>query len=158
MPLPDTPRSDEALLAMQANWQTSGDAAYASDAAYPSQRAWLASKGTLREYAHAAVAFEQDTGTWKSSVLHGAAILFFENQNYSGCPFVDGATCLDSIEAGLMSGRSITHFSERAGLVTSPFPLPALREATFTGAWGSSQYGIVSWSGHGMPDGAYRTT
>jgi hypothetical protein len=103
------------------------------------------------------VAFEQDTGAWKSNVLHAGAILFFENQNYSGYPFIDGATCLDSIETGLMGALNITHFSEQSGLVASPFPWPALTEAAFTSAWGTGEYAHVNWSGHGWSDGAYRT-
>jgi hypothetical protein len=103
------------------------------------------------------VTFEQDTGAWKNNVLHGAAILFFENQNYGGYPFIDGATCLDSIETALMGGMTITHFSEQSGIVTSPFPWPALTEATFTSAWGSGEHAVVNWSGHGWSDGAYRT-
>jgi hypothetical protein len=103
------------------------------------------------------VAFEQDTEAWKTDILHGGAILFFENQNYSGYPFIDGATLLDSMETGLMSGFSITHFSEQAGIVTSLFPWPPITEAAFTGAWGNGRYGIVNWSGHGWSDGVYRT-
>lgn len=103
------------------------------------------------------VAFDQNTGTWKANVLHGAAILFFENQNYSDYPFIDGATLLDSIETGLMSGFSITHFSEQTGIVTSPFPWPQITEAAFTGEWGRGKYGVVNWSGHGWSDGVYRT-
>jgi hypothetical protein len=103
------------------------------------------------------VTFEQDTGAWKGNVLHGAAILFFESQDHSDYPFVDGATCLDSIETGLMGGRVITHYSERAGLVTSPFPWLPVTESAFTSAWRNGQHGIVNWSGHGWNDGAYRT-
>jgi hypothetical protein len=104
------------------------------------------------------VAFEQDTGDWKTNVLHGGAILFFENQNGGGYPFVDGATCLDSLETGLMSGYSITHFSEQAGIVRSLFDWPPLTEQSFTSSWGNGEHAIVNWSGHGWCDGAYRTT
>ncbi|MCK4413196.1 MAG: T9SS type A sorting domain-containing protein [Candidatus Eisenbacteria sp.] len=103
------------------------------------------------------VTFEQDTGDWKSNVLHGGAILFFENQNQSGYPFIDGATCLDSIETGLMSGFTITHFSEQAGIVTSPFPWPPLTEASFTSSWGNGEHAIVNWSGHGWCNSVART-
>jgi hypothetical protein len=102
-------------------------------------------------------AFEQDTGSWKTNVLHGGAILFFENQNHGDYPFIDGASCLDSMEVGLMGGYSITHFSEQSGIVTSLFPWPALTEAVFTSEWGSGEYAIVNWSGHGWCDGAART-
>jgi hypothetical protein len=105
------------------------------------------------------VAFERDTGAWKRNVLHGAAVLFFENQDYTGYPFIDGATCLDSIETGLMGGAgyAITHFSERMGVVTSSFNWPALTEYSFTSSWGNGEHAIVNWSGHGWCDGAYRT-
>ncbi len=103
------------------------------------------------------VTFEQDTGSWKTNVLHAGSILFFENQNYSGYPFIDGATLLDSIETGLMSGYSITHMSEQAGLVTSPFPWPPISEIAFSNAWRNGQYAVVNWSGHGWPNGASRT-
>jgi hypothetical protein len=103
------------------------------------------------------VAFEEDNGAWKNNVLHAGAILFFENQDYSGYPFIDGATCLDSIETGLMSGYNISHLSEQQGIVTSHFDWPPLSEATFTGNWRNLEHAIVNWSGHGWPDGAYRT-
>jgi hypothetical protein len=103
------------------------------------------------------VAFEQDTGSWKQKVLHGGAILFFENQDYSGYPFVDGATCLDSIETALMSGREITHFSEQAGIFPSEFDWPPLTEYSFGNTWGSGGFGIVNWSGHGWCNAAYRS-
>ncbi len=102
------------------------------------------------------VAFEQDTGGWKDRVLHGGAILFFENQNYDGVPFICGCRSLAAIEDDLMSGMTITHYSEQAGIVTSPYPWAALTEGNFIGSWRSGQYGIVNWSGHGSPDGAWR--
>jgi hypothetical protein len=103
------------------------------------------------------VTFEEDAGAWKTQALLAGAILFFENQNYGGYPFIDGATCLDSIETGLMGGWTVSHYSEQAGLVTSLFPWPALTEAAFTTAWGTGEYAVVNWSGHGWCDGAYRT-
>jgi hypothetical protein len=103
------------------------------------------------------VAFEQDGGAWKRNILHGGAILFFEHQDHGDYPFIDGATCLDSIETGLMSGHAITHFSERYGIVQSGFAWSPLTEGTFTSRWGNGQFGVVNWSGHGWCDGAYRT-
>jgi len=103
------------------------------------------------------VAFEEDNGAWKSNILHAGTILFFENQNYGGYPFIDGATLLDSMETGLMNGWNITHMSEQTGIYTSPFPWPPVTEAVFTGAWNSGQYALVNWSGHGWPNGVSRT-
>lgn len=101
--------------------------------------------------------FEQDTGAWKRNVLQAGAILFYENQDHGGTPFVDGASCLDSMETALMGGCTIQHYSEQAGLTRSLCDWPALTEATFTSAWHSGQNAVVNWSGHGWPDGAYRT-
>ena len=85
------------------------------------------------------------------------AILFYENRDYSGYPFIDGATCLDSIEKGIMQDWTITHFSEQAGLVPSSYPWLALSEEPFTSAWRSGEFAVVNWARHGWCDGAYRT-
>ncbi|MGB2768500.1 MAG: C25 family cysteine peptidase [Candidatus Zixiibacteriota bacterium] len=98
------------------------------------------------------VAFEQDTGAWKQQVLHAGAIAYFENENYSGRELSDGATILDSIETDIMSGWTISHYSEQGGLATSAYDWPALTEAAFIGDWRNGQYGIVNWSAHGWSD------
>ena len=103
------------------------------------------------------VAFEQDTGAWKDNALTAGSILFFENQDHSGYPFIDGTTCLDSVETALMGGMTITHMSEQSGVVTSPFPWPPISESAFNTAWRTGQHAVVNWSGHGWSDGAYRT-
>ncbi|MFH1312110.1 MAG: C25 family cysteine peptidase [Candidatus Eisenbacteria bacterium] len=103
------------------------------------------------------VTFEQDTGAWKNNALSAGSILFFENQNHSGYPFIDGTTCLDSIETGLMGGMTLTHMSEQAGVMTSPYPWPPISESAFNTAWRTGEHAYVNWSGHGWSDGAYRT-
>ncbi len=103
------------------------------------------------------VAFEQDTGAWKDQALHPGAILFFENQDFTGYPFIDGARCMDVIETDLMSGWAISHYCEHEGLVPSSYPWDALTEAAFTADWRTGQYGVVNWSGHGWPRGVVRT-
>jgi hypothetical protein len=102
------------------------------------------------------VTFEQDAGSWKKNVLHPTTILFFENQNYSGYPFIDGASVIDSIETGLMDGWNITHMSEQFGIVTSLFPWPAVSEAAFIDHWHNGQYAVVNWSGHGWSNSVSR--
>jgi hypothetical protein len=103
------------------------------------------------------VAYEQDTGPWKDNALHAGAILFFENQDFSGYPFIDGPRCLDVIETDLMTGWTINHYSEYTGLVPSSYPWGVLSENAFTSDWRNGQYGVVNWSGHGAPSGVYRT-
>lgn len=103
------------------------------------------------------VTFEQDAGSWKKNVLHPTTILFFENQNFGGYPFVDGATVIDSIETGLMNGWNITHMSEQYGLVTSLFPWPPVGEGNFSNHWRNGEFAVVNWSGHGWSNGVSRT-
>jgi hypothetical protein len=95
------------------------------------------------------VAFEQDTGAWKQQALHAGAIAYFENEDYSGRDLGDGAAIVDSIETDLMSGWSISHYSEQGGLGPSAYDWPALNEIAFIGDWRGGQYGIVNWSAHG---------
>jgi hypothetical protein len=102
------------------------------------------------------VLFEQDTGTWKDSALHGGAVLFYENQDYMGIPYRDGATCLDEIESTIMSGWNISHYCEHDGLDPSDYGWPALTMSAFTADWRTDSYGVVNWAGHGSPDGAWR--
>ncbi len=103
------------------------------------------------------VAFEQDTGPWKNQALQPGAILFFENQNFSGYPFIDGARVCDAIETDFMSGWTVSRYSEQSGIVVSDYAWPALTLASFTDDWRTGQYGIVNWSGHGSAEGVYRT-
>jgi len=102
------------------------------------------------------VSFEQDTGDWKDSALHGGAILFFENEGNSGYPFVDGARLCNAIETDLMNGWTISHYSEQEGLNTSGYDWPALSEESFEDDWRNGKYGIVNWAGHGAPISASR--
>lgn len=102
------------------------------------------------------VSFEQDTGTWKNSALHGGAFWYFANEDNNGRPVYDGATCMNEIETNLMGGWTVSHYSEQGGLAVSAFPWPALSEAAFAGDWRNGQYSIVNWGAHGWSDGAAR--
>jgi hypothetical protein len=103
------------------------------------------------------VSVEQDTGAWKRHALHAGAILFFENQDFSGIPLRDGAVFVDEVESHLMQGWSLSRYAERSGLVPSPYPWPALTLSSFLVDWMGGDYGFVNWAGHGWPDGVYRT-
>jgi len=104
------------------------------------------------------VSFGQDTGQWKNRALQPGAILFFENENYSGYPFCDGARLPYQIESDLMnSDWTISHYSEQSGLRTSDYDWPAISETAFTSDWRGGQYGVVNWAGHGGPNGVGRT-
>jgi len=103
------------------------------------------------------VAFEQSTGAWKNDAILAGSILFFENQDFGGGPFLDGATLLDSLDRALLGGWSVTRFSEQAGIVTSLFPWPAIKQSTFATAWRTGEHAVVIWSGHGWCETAART-
>jgi hypothetical protein len=103
------------------------------------------------------VRVEQDTGAWKRHALHAGAILFFANQNGSGIPLRDGATCVDEIEKQVMGGWTMSRYSEQTGLVISPYPWPQLTLQDFYVDWSTGSYGFVNWGGHGWPDGVART-
>jgi hypothetical protein len=103
------------------------------------------------------VSFGQDTGSWKSQALQPGAILFFENEDYGGYPFCDGARLPYQIETDLMNGWSVSRYSEQSGLRTSDYDWPAISETAFTSDWRGGQYGVVNWSGHGGPHGVGRT-
>lgn len=95
------------------------------------------------------VAFEQDTGAWKSSALDAGAIAYFANEDHSGRETSDGAFWIDSIETDLMTGWTLSHYSEQAGLAPSEYDWPALSEGTFISDWRNGQYGVVNWDAHG---------
>ncbi len=103
------------------------------------------------------VRYEQDTGDWKRSALHAGAVLFYENQDYSGIPFRDGAVCVDEIEQNFMQGWTMSRYSEQEGLVASVCPWPQISLTAFITDWRNGAYGIVNWSGHGWPDSVART-
>lgn len=102
------------------------------------------------------VAFEQDTAAWKSQALHAGAIVFFENQDNSGYPFIDGARLADALETDLMNDWTVSHYSEQEGIVSSEYSWPALSLSAFTDDWCNGEYAVVNWEGHGSASGVYR--
>jgi hypothetical protein len=102
------------------------------------------------------VTFEQDTGSWKNSALHAGAFWYFENEDHSGVPVYDGATCMDVIETNLMDGWTVSHYSEQGGLVPSAYDWPALTWEAFTSDWREGEYSIVNWGAHGSQTCAAR--
>jgi hypothetical protein len=102
-------------------------------------------------------AFEQDDGAWKNHALQPGTILFYENQNYGGYPKIDGSTLLNKLETDLMSGWTVSRYTERDGLDPSAFPRPAVSLSAFIDDWRGGQYGVVNWSAHGAPYGVART-
>jgi len=102
------------------------------------------------------VTFEQDTGPWKNRALHAGAIAYYANEDHSGRELKDLATYIDLIETDIMSGWTISHYSEQEGLAPSAYPWSALSEVAFIGDWRNGRYGIVNWGGHGWTNGVHQ--
>jgi hypothetical protein len=102
------------------------------------------------------VTFEQDTGAWKTNALHAAAFWYFTHELSDTTPCMDAAKYLSYIEADLMSGWTVTRFSEQAGLEKSAYAWPAITETAFSTAWRTGQHAVVNWGAHGWTDGIAR--
>ena len=102
------------------------------------------------------VTFEQDTGAWKENALHAAAFWYFTHELSDTTPCMDAALYLSHIEADLMSGWTVTRFSEQAGLEVSAYAWPGITETAFATAWRTGQHAIVNWGAHGWTDGIAR--
>jgi len=95
------------------------------------------------------VTFEQDTGDWKENALHAGAFFYFTNEDNSGNPAMDGAKLSYYIEKDIMTGWTISHYSEQQGLEKSVYNWPALSESAFINDWRNGQYSVMNWQGHG---------
>jgi hypothetical protein len=102
------------------------------------------------------VTFEQDTGDWKQNALHAGAFFWFENEDNSGNPVMDGARLSYHIEKDLMAGWNVSRYSEQEGLEISIYDWPALNETAFISDWRNGKYSIVNWQGHGWVNGVSR--
>jgi hypothetical protein len=102
------------------------------------------------------VAFEQDTSAWKNAALNAGTFWYLSNEDNCGRPAYDGATCMNEIETHLMSGWTISHYSEQGGLETSAYDWPPLSGTAFASDWRNGQYSVVNWGAHGWSDGAAR--
>lgn len=95
------------------------------------------------------VAFEQDTGSWKQNALHVGAFFYFTNEDGSGNPAMDGATCCAYIQDDFMDGWTVSRYSEQEGLEKSIYPWSLMNEPAFSNDWRTGQYSIVNWGAHG---------
>jgi hypothetical protein len=102
------------------------------------------------------VTFEQDTGAWKNSALHGGAFWYFTHELSDTSPAMDGAKFLAYIQSDIMSGWTVSRYSEQSGLEKSVYPWPALTHTAFTDDWRTGQYAVVNWGAHGWTDGVAR--
>jgi len=102
------------------------------------------------------VNFEQDTDDWKQNALHAGAFFYFNNEDNTGYPTMDGAKLSYYIEKDIMTGWNVSRYSEQEGLEKSIYDWPALNEAAFISDWSTGKYSIVNWQGHGWVNGVSR--
>jgi hypothetical protein len=104
------------------------------------------------------VVYEQDTGAWKSSALLLGSFAWFDNQNHDSRYLeTDMSNLVELTGTDIFTGWPLTRMYEDAGLVPSTIPhdFPITQQGVLN-VWGSGQFGIVNWGGHGAPYGTAR--
>lgn len=104
------------------------------------------------------VTFDTDSDfSYKSASLLAGGMIFFENQNYSGYPRVDGADDMEQLMNDSITPRNNAYYLyEKAGLRSCPYPCTdSLTRSNMISYW--DQRGVVYEFNHGAPSGYYRT-
>lgn len=113
--------------------------------------------GTLTDICNKLVAFESDTGAWKSRALLLGTHANFENQDHTDLPVMDFAVLMEKLKADMLSGWTYTTMYEIEGLEPSIYSCDIpVTASNFVNEWAAGQYGVVNWGGHGAPNGAAR--
>jgi len=96
---------------------------------------------------------------WRKRVLQPAAMLFFKDQYNEPHYRMDGADMADAIWDQKIKDRGFTRFRlyEEAGVDPSKLTGDAALSTENVVAEWKKGYGLVTWFGHGSPEGAYRT-
>ena len=61
---------------------------------------------------------------------------------------------MNEIETHLMTGWTISHYSEQQGLEKSKYPWLSFQGESFAKDWKNGKYSVVNWGAHGWSDGA----
>ncbi len=102
------------------------------------------------------VTFEQDTGAWKNNALHAGAFWYFTHELSDTTPAMDAAHYLSYIEDDIMSGWTVSKYTEQAGLEASAYPGTPLTHAALTTDWRTGQYAVMNWGAHGWTNSVAR--
>jgi hypothetical protein len=100
--------------------------------------------------------FEQNTDPWKRNALMLGSVTTTSNNP----PVTDEARIMEAITDSLLIPEGWPHLRlyEQDGYDPSPIPCDdSLREDLSVFYWSYYPFGYVNWSGHGNPQGAYRT-
>ena len=107
------------------------------------------------------IAYATDRGdkAWRQRVLQPAAMLFYENQYGQTHYRIDGATMAKAIWDKCIKPKNFSHTTlfEEDGVDPSNLKgdIPLTRDNVIK-EWRKG-YGLVTWFGHGSPEGVYRT-
>lgn len=103
------------------------------------------------------VAFDMDTDlAYKTSALLAGGMIYYENENYSGYPRLDGSDQMEWLmNDSVIDRNNAVYIYEKAGIRPSPYPCTdSLTNASMMSYWDNK--GIVFEYNHGSPDGYWR--
>ena len=107
------------------------------------------------------VAYATDKGdlSWRKRVLQPAAMLFYENQYGQTHYRIDGATMANAIWDKCIKPKKFTHTTLYEEDGVDPSKLKGDIPLTLDNVVKEWQkgYGLVTWFGHGSPEGTFRT-
>jgi len=159
------PPTDYYYADLTGNWDSDGDGyygEYGQDAVdfypevYVGRIPW-SSATTLSNICQKIANFEGDSGPWKSNALLLGAMSNYANEDFSGWDRTDGASLMEFMISGMLTGWSYTTMYEKAGLSPSAYTCDfPLSHFNVINNWSSNDYGIVNWWAHGGPTDAWR--
>lgn len=103
------------------------------------------------------IAFDMNTDlSYKTSALLAGGMIYYENENYSGYPRLDGSDQMEWLmNDSVIDRNNGVYIYEKAGIRPSPYPCTdSLTYTSMIGYWDNK--GIVFEYNHGSPDGYWR--
>jgi hypothetical protein len=103
------------------------------------------------------IAFDMNTDlSYKTSALLAGGMIYYENENYSGYPRLDGSDQMEWLmNHSVIDRNNAVYIYEKAGLRASPYPCTdSLTRISMINYWNTK--GIVFEYNHGSPDGYWR--
>ena len=106
----------------------------------------------IEDICEKSIAFDSNTDlTYKTASLLAGGMIFFENENYSGRPRMDGADEMEELmDDEVLNRANADYIYEKAGLRASPYPCTdSLTQTNMISYW--NRKGIVYEYNHGSP-------
>lgn len=115
----------------------------------------------IEDYLRRVIMFQQDNRNYKQNVILAGAVLYFQNEDGLGYPFIDGAEVLEYLKKNIIEKEEALKtfaFYEKEGWKKSSFPCnEALDEGNLFYLWQKGA-GYVNIEAHGSPWAVYRKT